>query len=132
MFKDLIPKDEFKRSVKLLGNVRRNFGINNYLLLRKMLIVVLITEYYLRKYKIEDWISYDSFLSRNEQFARDCKSVNSNPDFAHKNFLGGGYSQFFGIPSDIVIKGTPIDVINTEHEYWKEKIEKHRKGDTPF
>lgn len=132
MFKDLIPKDEFKRSVKLLGNVRRNFGINNYLLLRKMFIVVLITEYYQRKYKIENWISYDSFLSRNELYAKDCKGITNNPDFAYKNCLGGSHPNFFGIPSDIVIKGTPIDVINTEHEYWKKEIEKRCKGDTPF
>jgi hypothetical protein len=132
MFKDLIPKDEFKRSVKLLGNVRRDFGIDNYLLLRKMLIVVLITEYYQRKYKIDTWISYNQFLARNEQHARDCKGVTSNPDFAYKNFLGGTtHPQFFGIPSDIVIKGTPIQVIDTEHEYWREELVRRNK-ETPF
>ena len=131
MFKDLIPKDEFKRSVKLLGNVRRDFGINNYLLLRKMLIVVLLTEYYQRKYKIETWISYDSFLSRNELHARYCKGITNNPDFADKNFLGGGHPQFFGIPSDIVIKGTPIQVIDAEHEYWREELVRRNK-ETPF
>ena len=132
MFKDLISKDEFKRSVKLLGNVRRDFGINNYLLLRKMLIVVLLTEYYQRKYKIGTWISYNSFLSRNEQFARDCKGITNNPDFADKNFLGVSHIRFFGIPSDIVIKGTPIDVIDTTHEYWKRKLGKNHIDDTPF
>lgn len=132
MLKDFITQDEYKRTTRLLGNIRRDFGIDKYLLMRKMLIVVVITEYYQRKYKMKDWISYDSFLSRNEQFARDWKNVTKNPDFSAKNYLGGSHHTFFGIDSGIIIKGTPIDVIDTTHEYWKRRLGKNHIDDTPF
>ena len=116
MFKDFITKDEYKRTVSLLTRVRENYGIDTYLLMKNVLTVGIITEYYQNTYHLGIWIRYMALLSRNEMLYN---MQNATIDgIMRVNFIQPQHISFFGIPRDIVVGKSFTNVIKAEHDFW--------------
>ena len=114
----MITKNQRKRTLKLLQDTKNYLGIDGYLLMKKMLTTSIITERLQNKYHRScSWISYEEFLQRNERAVKN----KCNKEYI-KNINGLASPTFFGILSQIVIKGTLIDTENAVLNKWYKEI----------
>ena len=118
MIKDFITKDQYKRTIRLLGRIRRECGIDAYLLMKNILTIGIITDYFQNKYNIGCWISYETLFKRNENLINITKE-----NILKVNHFYTGYETFFGIPKNIVKGKSLTDVIMAEYQYWQKKLE---------
>ena len=90
-----------KRTEQLLRLVRRKFGPEVHLLVKKILLVSLYVNYYQEKYHRSNWIGYHEILARNERIAInwDSKTPHMTTAFIVANSI---YTSFLGVPSEII------------------------------
>ena len=122
MLKDFITQNQYERTIRLLGRVKRNYGIKTYLVMKGILTVGIMTEHYQKLYPhLEKWISYEALLSRNERLV-DQKYQTSS--IITMNGLNEGGS-FFGVRCCIIKHEPFTHVIDAADEYWRKEIESH-------
>lgn len=121
MILEHITENQRKRTLKLLQDTKNYVGIDGYILMKKILAVGIITDYYQNKYNIYRWINYEQLLTRNENLIKQKSNI---PFIKMKNGLIHNY--FFGIKSYTVINGMQINVEMEMYDYW-EKVIKSKK-----
>lgn len=121
MIKNLITKRQYKRTIDLLTRTRRECGIDAYLLMKNILTVGIITDYFESKYNIGCWISYETLLQRNENLVKCDGTTKENVIKA--NHFNTRYETFFGIPKSIVKGKSLTDVVIAEYQYWQKQLE---------
>jgi hypothetical protein len=121
MIKDFITQDQYKRTIRLLGRVRREYDINTYLVIKGILTVGIMTEHYQKLYPhLEKWISYESLLSRNERMVGQKYQASS---IITMNGLGHRGGSFFGVRNEIIRHEPYTHVMDASDEYWRKEIE---------
>lgn len=111
--KDYITPPQFKRTLRLLYDVRmKNGGIDMYLLLKKIFIVGMVVEHYQRERSRYDLIRYEDLLCRNENLVYNFYTKDDEPCLKQAIIRQNGLCQsnFFGISSDFVLKNSLINV----------------------
>lgn len=121
MIKNLLTKRQYKRTIALLTRTRKECGIDAYLLMKNILTVGIITDYFESKYNIGCWISYDTLFKRNENLIK-CGGI-TKENVLKTNHFYTGYETFFGIPKKIVKGKSLTDVIIAEYQYWQKQLE---------
>jgi hypothetical protein len=119
MLKDFITQNQYERTIRLLGRVKRNYDIKTYLLMKGILTVGIMTEHYQKLYpNIKKWISYEALLSRNERMVH-YKYPTLN--IINMNGLNEG-GVFFGVMCCIVKHEPFTHIIDAVDEYWRKEI----------
>lgn len=120
MIKDFITQDQYKRTIRLLGRVRREYDIKTYLVMKGILTVGIMTEHYQKLYPyLEKWIPYESILTRNERLV-DQKYQASR--IIRMNGLDNEGGSFFGVRCCIVKHEPFTHIIDAADEYWRKRI----------
>ena len=116
MLKKFISKHEYERTIKLLALTRRNYDIKTYLLMKNILTVGMMTDYFQNLKDMSRWIGYHSLLERNEHLVRQKRAY---INIVKNNYLDEEeYTTFFGIPCEIVLHQPFTKVIDAMYEYW--------------
>lgn len=121
MIKNLLTKRQYKRTITLLARIRRECGIDAYLLMKNILTIGIITDYFQSKYNIGCWISYETLFKRNENLIK-CDGI-TKENILKVNHFYTNYETFFGIPKKIVKGKSLTDVIIAEYQFWQKKLE---------
>jgi len=120
MLKDFITQNQYERTIRLLGRVRRNYDIKTYLLMKGILTVGIMTEHYQMLYPLlKKWISYEFLLGRNEKLVDQKYQVSS---IISINGLSGEGGSFFGVRRCIVKHEPFTHIIDAVNEYWRKEI----------
>lgn len=136
---DTISAQEIKTTSKLLAEIRKDFGLDLYLLLKKMFIAVAIANDWEEKlciyhckgevyYSYKHWKSYQDFLFRNMEIYRkvpyECNKSNKEDMidfFKRRNYLNNLDELFFGVKGYTILSGTLLDVEKEATAYWQER-----------
>lgn len=118
----LITKNQRKRTLKLLQDVKMQHGISGYLLMKKMLTVSILTEHFQNKYRHESWIPYEDFLARNERAIKHGLDLNRIKENNGLSKDGLKATSFFGISSLTVLDKSLNDVEVAVIEKWNKDI----------
>lgn len=110
------------RTLKLLHETRLKYDIDMFLTMRKMLATSIIITYLQDIEDFEYYISYPTFLERNEELVREY--VNKDT-ICRSNGLYKGHF-FFGIPSEEFHKATLGKIISLVKEKFTQKISEYR------
>ena len=122
MLKDFITQNQYERTIRLLGRVRRNYDIKTYLLMKGILTVGIMTEHYQMLYPhLERWISYEALLCRNERLVDEKYQTSS---IINMNGLNEGGS-FFGVRCCIVKHEPFTHIIDAVDKYWRKELVSH-------
>ena len=120
MIKNLITERQYKRTIAFLTRIRKECGIDTYLLMKNILTVGIITDYFETKYNIGYWISYETLFERNESLIK-CGDI-TKEDVLKANNFHTDFKTFFGIPK-IIVKGKSLtNVIIAEYQYWQKHL----------
>ena len=120
MLKDFITQDQYKRTIRLLGRVRREYDINTYLVIKGILTVGIMTEHYQKLYPhLEKWIPYEALLSRNEGMVDQKYQASS---IIVLNGLGDRGGSFFGVRNEIIRHEPYTHIMDAADEYWRKEI----------
>ena len=129
-FEDYIPKEDYKRTLNLLYITRKEYGIDFFILLRKILLVGALVNYYQKQTNTGHWISYHKILSRNEDLFihnKIYRKIDENKktslmDMEYFKSINGLTTQstFFGInPNIMQDKPFPLrEIIQDLKIYW--------------
>lgn len=132
--RQLVTKDELKRTNILLDKVKKQYGINTYIRMKNMLMTCAFTNLLQRNHLIPNrWINYNSFLTRNEGFV--FKKFSSL-----EILLRNGLSNFFGLNKNTIEETKFTSIIISEilmHYKLKEKeinqlVEKNQCNFSPL
>ena len=122
MLKDFITQNQYERTIRLLGRVKRNYDIKAYLVMKGILTVGIMTEHYQKLYPhLKKWISYEALLVRNEILVDKKCRVSSimNSNGLNEGDEGG---LFFGVRCCIVKHEPFTHIIDAADEYWRKEI----------
>jgi len=117
MLKEYVTEKQYKRTIKLLTTVRKEYNLSMYLLMKNILTVGMITEYYQNKRGVYYWISYETLLQRNEKLVRNHRN---RANILNVNGMSTEHT-FFGIYTNIVKTKPNVNVIEAMHNHWAEK-----------
>ena len=118
----IVRENHIRRTERLLRLVRKKFGPETHLLVKKILLVSLYVDYYQEMSKNYRWVGYTIILSRNERIALD----NTKTPIIEDRFLvenSVGFS-FLGIPGKLIKDcSVPISIVeDAAVKYCKERI----------
>ena len=115
---EIIEENYIRRTERLLRLVRKKFGPEAHLLVKKILLVSLYVDYYQRITAHYVWVSYSTVLARNEKIALDYDSTIPFPTSAF--ILGNSMSyQFLGVEAKkISDRSVPLSKVEDEVEYY--------------
>ena len=115
---EIIEESYIRRTERLLRLVRKKFGPETHLLVKKILLVSLYVDYYQRITAHYVWVSYCTVLARNEKIALNNDSTIPFP--TSEFILGNSISyQFLGVEakkrSD---SSVPLSKLEDEVEFY--------------
>ena len=110
---EIIEESYIRRTERLLRLVRRKFGPETHLLVKKILLISLYVDYYQRITNHYIYISYLTVLERNEKIA--LKNISTN-DFIIWNYI---HYEFLGVKSKIITDSSvPLSKVEDEVEFY--------------
>lgn len=115
---DVTTEDYVRRTEKLLRLVRKKFGPETHLLVKKILLVSLYVDYYQRRTNHYVWISYSTVLARNEKIALSHDSTIPFPtnEFIKENCIN---YEFLGVEANkISDSSVPISKVEDKVEFY--------------
>ena len=122
---DKITKEEKKRTLKLLHKTKNYLGIDGYILMKKILTVSILTDYFQKQKNYIGWVTYHRVLDRNEMAVKGKYNVEQIKKINGLNPNKG----FFGIDGHLVTTTHNFNEIENEIiKYWIEQNE----DDDPF
>jgi hypothetical protein len=122
----IVNENYIRRTERLLRLVRRKFGPETHLLVKKILLVSLYVDYYQEISKSHRWVGYVAVLSRNEGIAlNNTKTptmfISNEERFLVVNNVG---FTFLGIPGKLIKDcSVPLSMVeDAAIKYCKETI----------
>lgn len=113
---EIIEERYIRRTEKLLRLVRRKFGPETHLLVKKILLISLYVDYYQKITNHYRYISYLTVLTRNEKIALKNNSPISTNEFIIWNYI---HYEFLGVKSKIITdRSVPLSKVEDEVEYY--------------
>lgn len=123
---EIIEESYIRRTERLLRLVRKKFGPETHLLVKKILLVSLYVDYYQEMYKNYLWVGYVTVLSRNEGIAlNNTKTPTIEERFLVVNNVG---LTFLGIPGKLIKDcSVPLSMVEEATvKYCKEAISREK------
>lgn len=115
---EIIEESYIRRTERLLRLVRKKFGPETHLLVKKILLVSLYVDYYQRITNHYVWVNYYTVLTRNERIALNYDSTIPFPtaEFIRGNCIS---CQFLGVEAKkISDRSVPLSKVENEVEFY--------------
>lgn len=100
-FDNYITESEKKRTIKVLHEIRKKYGIDAYFLFKKMFTIVMIIK------GRAGWLKYEYFLERNERYMRTNYPLDN---ILMGNCASKDSSSFFGINGKVLHESTLTEI----------------------